>query len=233
MTVNAFAYIAALRNLHGTGNNRIEDTNACAEVIPQCLHDLLCVLCMNVYAGQQDAVNDELRIEGTPRLGDRSQKNVEPLGGKIGGMTRNDYAVSGNQGIDCHQSQRGETVDQNVVILTAKRIHDSFEDELVVGEGSQCGAYAGQLEIARNEIHAFSVMENGRMGIERTVHNDTVHEGGEGEVEVREILLTKTDGQAALRVSVDQQNLLASAGKTDAVVHSGRCLANAALLVDD
>ena len=27
--------------------------------------------------------------------------------------------------------------------------------------------------------------------------------------------------------------LLASAGKADAVVHSGRCLANAALLVDD
>ena len=75
---------------------------------------------MNVYAGQQDAVNDELRIEGTPRLGDRSQKNVESLGGKIGRVTRNDHAVSGNQGIDCHQSQRRETVDQNVVILAAQ-----------------------------------------------------------------------------------------------------------------
>ena len=71
------------------------------------------------------------------------------------------------------------------------------------------------------------------MRIERTVHNDTVHEGGEGEVEIREILLAKADSKTALRVSVDQQNLLASAGKTDTVVHSGRCLANAALLVDD
>ena len=71
------------------------------------------------------------------------------------------------------------------------------------------------------------------MRIERTVHNDTVHKGGEGEVKIREILLAKTDGQAALRVSVDQQNLLASAGKTDAVVNSGRCLANTALLIDD
>ena len=76
-------------------------------------------------------------------------------------------------------------------------------------------------------------MENGRMRIERTVHIDTVHEGGEGEVEIREILLAKADGQTALRVSVDQQNFLASAGKADAVVHSGRCFANAALLVDD
>ncbi len=27
-------YIAALRNLYGTGNDRIKDPNACAEVIP-------------------------------------------------------------------------------------------------------------------------------------------------------------------------------------------------------
>ena len=159
--MHAFAYVTALRHLHGTGNNRIKDTNACAEVIPQCLHDLLCVLGMNVYTSQQDAVDDELWIEGAPGLGDRSQKNVESLGRKIRRVTRNDHAVCGNQGIDCHQSQRGETVDQNVVILAAKRIYDRFKDELAVGEGSESGAYAGQLEIARNEIHAFSVMENG------------------------------------------------------------------------
>ena len=80
MTVNALASVAALGNLNGTGNDRIEDPNACAEVIPQCLHDLLCVLGMNIYAGQQDAVDDELWIEGAPGLGDRSQKNVESLG---------------------------------------------------------------------------------------------------------------------------------------------------------
>ena len=120
MAVNAFASVAALRNLHRTWNNRIEDTNTCAEVVPQCLHDLFRVFRVNIYTGQKDAVDHELRIEGAPRLGDRSQKDVESLGRKIGGVTRNDHAVSGNQRIDCHQSQRGETVDQDVVILAAK-----------------------------------------------------------------------------------------------------------------
>ena len=40
----------------------------------------LCESGMNIYAGQKDAFDYELWIEGAPGLGDRSQKNVESLG---------------------------------------------------------------------------------------------------------------------------------------------------------
>ena len=45
--------------------------------------------------------------------------------------------------------------------------------------------------------------------------------------------LTHADGQAALRVSVHQQDLLALHRQTDAQIFTGRGLAGAAFLVDD
>ena len=48
-----------------------------------------------------------------------------------------------------------------------------------------------------------------------------------------QIMLAEADGQAALGVCVYEQDFLLSAGKTDAEVQSGRCLSDAALLVDD
>ena len=48
-----------------------------------------------------------------------------------------------------------------------------------------------------------------------------------------EVMLAQAHGQAALRVCVYQKNLFSSASESDAEVQSGRCLADAALLVDD
>ena len=156
----------------------------------------------------------------------------EPLRREISRVTRNDYAVSSDKRIERHQPERGETVDQDVVILFPKGIQHGFENELAVGERGQSGADAGQLMVAGNEVHTLPVMENGVVRVDGSIHNDPVHQGSEREMDAVQIMLAKADGQTALRVCVYEQNLLVSAGKTDAEVQSGSRLTDAALLID-
>ena len=59
------------------------------------------------------------------------------------------------------------------------------------------------------------------------------HQGGKGCGQFIGLLPAHADGQAALRVSVHQQDLLALHRQTDAQIFTGRGLAGAAFLVDD
>ena len=87
--------------------------------------------------------------------------------------------------------------------------------------------------VAGNEVHAFPVMKDGVVRVDGSIHNDSVHEGSERDMDAVQIMLAEADGQTALRVCVYEQNFLISTGKTDAEVQSGCRLSNAALLVDD
>ncbi len=230
MPVDADTHLTALSHLHRARNDRIEDADAGA--VSEGLHDLFRVLRVDVCTSQQDAVDLQSGIQHALRLGDRAKKNIQPLRREVRRMTRNDYAVSSDKRIECHQSERGETVDQDVVILIPKGIQHGFENELAVGERGQSGADAGQLMVAGNEVHTLPVMENGVVRVDRSIHNDPVHEGSERKMDAVQIMLAKADGQTALRVCVYEQNFLLSTGKTDAEVQSGSRLTDAALLID-
>ena len=231
MPVDADTHLTALGNLHRAGNDRIEDADAGA--VSEGLHDLFRVLRVDVCTGQQNAVDLQRGIQHTLRLRDRAKENIQPFRREVRRVTRNDYAVSGDERIERHQSKGGETVDQDVVILFPKGIQHGFENELAVGERGQSGADAGQLMVAGNEVHAFPVMEDGVVRVDGSIHNNSVHEGSEREMDAVQIMLAEADGQAALGVCVYEQDFLLSAGKTDAEVQSGRRLSDAALLVDD
>ena len=71
------------------------------------------------------------------------------------------------------------------------------------------------------------------MNIQRTVHDHAVHQGSERNLEGVQILFAKADSETALRVRIDQQDFLTPAGQSDSEVYCGRCLADAALLVDE
>ena len=148
-------------------------------------------------------------------------------------MAGNDYAVSSDKRIERYHSEGGETVNKDVVVFPTKRIKNGLENELSVCEWCQCGAYAGQLLIGGDKIHAFSVVDNGFVRIDRSIHDDTVHEGSERKIETIEVMFTETYGQTALRICVHKEYGLISASETDSEVQSGRSLTNAALLVDD
>ena len=70
-------------------------------------------------------------------------------------------------------------------------------------------------------------------GAQRLVHQDTAHRVGQGKGQLVRLGVAQADGQAALRVPVDQQHFLSGLRQPDTQVCAGGCLANAAFLVGD
>ena len=68
---------------------------------------------------------------------------------------------------------------------------------------------------------------------QRLIHQDAAHCVGQGERQLVWPGISQADGQAALRVPVDQQHFLSGLRQPDAQVGTGGCLANAAFLVGD
>ena len=230
MLINALSSVAAFRHLHGARNDRIEDADAGA--VSECLHDFFRVLRMHICAGQKNAVDGQHRIEHAARFADCSEQNVQTFRGKVCGLTGNDHAISCHQRIESHQSERWETVDQDVIVLAANRVQNRFENELSIRERGQSGADAGQLMIAGDEVHTFPAVKNRIVGVDGAIHDNPIHKGSEREIKMVEIMLTETDGQAALRVCIYKQNLIASVGEADAEVQDGSRLTDTALLVN-
>ena len=71
MSIDALAGVAAFRYLYGTRDHGIKDTDVRAETVPERLHDLLCVLRVNVHTGEQDSVDLKHGIKGTAGFSDR------------------------------------------------------------------------------------------------------------------------------------------------------------------
>ena len=65
----------------------------------------------------------------------------------------------------------------------------------------------------------------------RLVHQDSPHNVGQGKGQLVRLGMSQTDGQATLRVPVDQKDFLSGLRQPDSQVGTGRCLANAAFLV--
>ena len=86
--------------------------------------------------------------------------------------------------------------------------------------------------VAGDEVHALTVVENRIVRIDGAIHDNPIHKGSEREIKMVEIMLAEADGQAALRVCIYKQNLIASVGETDAEVQDGGRFTNAALLVN-
>ena len=68
---------------------------------------------------------------------------------------------------------------------------------------------------------------------QRLVHQDTAHRVGQGKGQLVRLGVAQADGQAALRVPVDQQHFLSGLRQPNPQVRAGGCLANAAFLVGD
>ena len=59
------------------------------------------------------------------------------------------------------------------------------------------------------------------------------HERGNGDRKIIGFVIAQADGEIALRVEIDQQNILAFTGKPDPKAGTGACLTCSAFLVDD
>ena len=90
-----------------------------------------------------------------------------------------------------------------------------------------------QFDVRRNQVNALCMVQNALAGLDGLVIHGFCHQGRKGGGQFIRLLPAHADGQAALRVSVHQQDLLALHRQTDAQIFTGRGLTGAAFLVDD
>ena len=79
-------------------------------------------------------------------------------------------------------------------------------------------------------VNAFRVVQDTLTRTQRLIHQNAAHCIGSGKRQLVWSGISQTDGQTALRVTVDQQHLLSGLRQPDAQVCAGGYLANAAFL---
>ena len=118
-------------------------------------------------------------------------------------------------------------------ILSLERVQILPQDGLSAHGVHQGDLHAGELNVSRHQVNAFRVVQDTLTGAQRLVHQDTAHRVGQSKGQLVRLGVAQADGQAALRVPVDQQHFLSSLRQPDPQVRAGGCLANAAFLVGD
>ena len=116
-------------------------------------------------------------------------------------------------------------------ILSLERVQILPQDSLSAHGVHQRNLHTRQLDVRRHQVNTLWVVQNTLAGAQRLVHQDTTHRVGQGKGQLVRLGMAQADGQAALRVSVDQQHLSSGLCQPDSQVRTGRCLADAAFLV--
>ena len=118
-------------------------------------------------------------------------------------------------------------------ILSLERVQILPQDGLSAHGVHQGDLHAGELDVCGHQVNALRVVQDTLAGAQRLVHQDTAHRVGQGKGQLVRLRVAQADGQAALRVSVDQQHLSSGLCQPDPQVGTSCCLANAAFLVGD
>ena len=111
-------------------------------------------------------------------------------------------AVCGDRRVDDHQTEGGETVNQDVVVLAFEDIDDSLQDIFAVHRAVKSDFHAEQVVVRGDEVNAFSAADDPDMRIARLSHHIPVHDCCEADGEIFKIVHTERDGQTALRISI-------------------------------
>ena len=118
-------------------------------------------------------------------------------------------------------------------ILPLERVQILPQDGLTAHGVHQGDLHAGELDVSGHQVNALRVVQDTLAGAQRLVHQDTAHRVGQGKGQLVRLGVAQADGQAALRVPVDQQHFLPGLRQPNPQVRAGGCLANAAFLVGD
>ena len=124
-------------------------------------------------------------------------------------------------------------VNQDMGILSLERVQILPQDGLSAHGVHQGDLHAGELDVCGHQVNALRVVQDTLAGAQRLVHQDTAHRVGQGKGQLVRLGVAQADGQAALRVPVDQQHFLSGLRQPNPQVRAGGCLANAAFLVGD
>ena len=118
-------------------------------------------------------------------------------------------------------------------ILSLERVQILPQDGLSAHGIHQRDLHTRELDVSGHQVNAFRVVQDTLAGSQWLVHQDAAHRVGQGKGQLVRLRVAQADGQAALRVSVDQQHLSSGLCQPDPQVGTSCCLANAAFLVGD
>ena len=166
-------------------------------------------------------------------LVDRLEQLFQALGGQILRLNGDYDPVGGGQGVDREHTQGWLAVNQDMGILSLERVQILPQDGLTAHGVHQGDLHAGELDVCGHQVNALRVVQDTLAGAQRLVHQDTAHRIGQGKGQLVRLGMAQADGQAALRVPVDQQHFLSGLRQPNPQVRAGGCLANAAFLVGD
>ena len=233
MGKNAFALGADLLCPDRMGNLGAEHLDFAAVGLPQQGGNLLGEVGAVVHHRQQYAVDLELGVDLPLHLVYGLEQLFQALGGQVLRLDGDYDPVGGGQGIDREHTQGRLAVNQDMGILSLERVQILPQDGLTAHGVHQGDLHAGELDVGGHQVNAFRVVQDTLAGAQRLVHQDTAHRVGQGKGQLVRLGVAQADGQAALRVPVDQQHFLPGLRQPDPQVRAGGCLANAAFLVGD
>ena len=215
------------------GNLAAEHLDFATVGFPQQGGDLLGIVGAVVHHRQQYAVDLELGIELLLHLIYGLEQLFQALGGQILRLDGDYDPVGGGQRVDREHPQGGLAVNQDMGILSLHGVQILPQDGLAAHGVHQRNLHAGELDVGGHQVHALRVVQDALAGAQRLVHQDTAHRVGQGKGQLVRLGVAQADGQAALRVPVDQQHFLSGLRQPNPQVRAGGCLANAAFLVGD
>ena len=93
-----------------------------------------------------------------------------------------------------------------------------FEDALAAHGIDQRYLQARHFNAAGEQVHAFRMMQDAFSWQNRFVHEDFSHERSKRHGQFIWLRITQTDGQAGLRIAVNQQHLFAFLCQSDAEI---------------
>ena len=231
MGKNAFALGADLLCPDRMGNLGAEHLDFAAIGLPQQGGNLLGEVGAVVHHRQQYAVDLELGVDLPLHLVYGLEQLFQALGGQVLRLNGDYDPVGGGQGVDREHTQGWLAVNQDMGILSLERVQVLPQDGLTAHGVHQGDLHAGELDVCGHQVNALRVVQDTLAGAQRLVHQDTAHRVGQSKGQLVRLGMAQADGQAALRVSVDQQDFLSGLRQTDSKIGTGGGFANAALLV--
>ena len=233
MGKNALALGADFLCLDRMGNLGAEHLDFAAIGLPQQGSNLLGEVGAVVHHRQQYAVDLELGVDLPLHLVYGLEQLFQALGGQVPRLNGDYDPVGGGQGVEREHTQGWLAVNQDMGILSLDRVQVLPQDGFTAHGVHQGDLHAGELNVSRHQVNAFRVVQDTLTGAQRLVHQDTAHRVGQGKGQLVRLGVAQADGQATLRVPVDQQHFLPGLCQPDSQVRAGGCFANATFLVGD
>ena len=156
---------------------------------------------------QQEAFDFECGVEGRFDLADRIEQFGKAFEGKVFALDGDQHRVGGRKDVDRGVSQRGGTVDEDVVEAVAHGVDDAFHDEVGVLHLGQFGVGGHQVDRRGEEPEVFDVfaVEDHLFGL--FLAGETFVDALEIDVEAQ------PRGGVGLRIGVQQQHFLTQQGQ--------------------